>query len=341
MASNQGRPEGRADEERWSRWRRVQYIGSTFFVELVLGCVISLASIVGSLFAPLKVTVVSHYAVTESALAADAVEGRIRAGWRGPGTVAVRRMTMTDTVGGGSCNRGALEVETTLRAHWWRVGSLMGEIGQAANQLGLGAPCTGVQVRLAPVFTWQSVMTGTSALAPLLLFLAWRSRRGRPWLINWADWTPRVDLRGAIRWGLGVGVLAIVCGFTIEWLGQLAGLAGGSESPQLAHKTHAELLWLAPLFVFGAPVFEEFVFRAWMLERFRRIMPAWLALIVTTLAFVAVHVPQGAVPALEIASAGVLLGLTWLWTRSWLACALAHGLYNGAVLLTLLAALPS
>ncbi len=108
-----------------------------------------------------------------------------------------------------------------------------------------------------------------------------------------------------------------------------------------AEKTRAELLWLAPLFVVCAPVVEEYVFRAWMLERFSRVMPAWLALVLTALAFAAVHVPQDAVPALELAVGGALLGLTWLWTRSWLACALAHGFYNGAVLLALWVALPS
>ncbi|NCT67486.1 MAG: CPBP family intramembrane metalloprotease [Rhodanobacteraceae bacterium] len=320
----------------------MRYVGVTLAVELVLGCVITLASVIGSVFAPLKFAVVTHYHVTESPLIVSAMEARIRADWPGPGTATVRPMSSTGGAVGGACGPHTLELETTVRGGRWSSGTLLAEIERAANQIGLGTPCDGAQIRMRPVFTWQAVMvTGTSVVAPLLLFLVWCSRRGRPWLINWADWTPRVDRRGALRWGITLGGVAIVCGFTIEWLGQLADFAGGSESMQLADKTRSELLWLAPLFVVGAPIFEEYVFRAWMLERFRRVMPAWLALVWTALAFAAMHVPQGVVPALELASGGLLLGLTWLWTRSWLACALAHGVHNGAVLMALLVALPS
>ena len=108
-----------------------------------------------------------------------------------------------------------------------------------------------------------------------------------------------------------------------------------------ASLTRADVPWLAPLFVFFAPVVEEYVFRAWMLERFRRVMPTWLALGLSSLGFAAMHLPQHIWLALVLAVVGLVLGLNWLRTRSWLACVVAHSFYNGVVLTSMWAAFSS
>ena len=329
------------DRRRWSLLRRAQYIGSTFVLELVLVCVFVLVSIVALVFSPFQANVTTSYRVTESLLAQSSME-RIKATWTGPGVLAVRPMPDTSRGDDDSCGPYALELETSMRVYAWSGSAPYRGIERAAGEAGLKTPCTGARNLINPTSTFRTTLVaGTGVLALLLMFLAWRSRRGRPWLINWSDWSPRVDSPGALRWGLGVGAVAIAFALGITWLGQLVGLADATESMLWVGKTRAEVLALAPLAVLAAPIAEEYVFRAWMLERFGRVMPTSLALLLIAVGFAALHVPQDIVAALTILGVGLLLGLLWLRTRSWLACAVAHGIYNTAVLIVLMLSLPA
>ena len=322
--------------------QRTRYIGATLALELVLGGFLTLISVAGLFFAPMEIAATTHYRVAGGDAAAAATLERARANWSGPGTTTMRVVPLVAPGAGNSCGSQTLEVETVVRGGGRQARDLLAGVERAAAAVDLGAPCDGARVRFHSLLDWQSAMgMGRNLLAPLLLFLVWRSRRGRPWLIDWADWTPRVDLRAALRRGAGVGGLSAAIAFGLAGLGQLAGLESGAEATFATGMMRASLPWLAPLFVVCAPLVEEYLFRAWMLERFRRVMPAWLALVLSTLAFVALHVPNGVLQALAIASAGLLFGLTWLRTRSWLACTLAHGVHNGALWIVLWAALPA
>lgn len=322
-------------------WRqRARYIGATLALELVLGGILTLGAILGTFLAPTQFVVVTQYRVADNVSAA-AMEQRVSSAWTGPGVATARPLPAADEPGGSVCGPHAIEVETVVRAHAFGARDLLAEVTRAAQDAGLATPCSGARVRMSPAFGWQTVaMTGNGLVAPLLLVLVWRSRRGRPWFIDWADWTPQVNGRGAVLWGIGTGVAAVACALGILWLSQLGGLPLGPESMSEASWTRADVPWLAPLFVCFAPVVEEYVFRAWMLERFRRVMPTWLALALSSLAFAAMHAPQHVALALVFAVAGLLLGLNWLRTRSWLSCVLAHGFYNGVVLTVMWVALP-
>ncbi len=78
----------------------------------------------------------------------------------------------------------------------------------------------------------------------------------------------------------------------------------------------------------AAPIYEEYLFRAWALERYRRALPAWLALALSSFWFVLPHAPGNLADAGMLFGGGIVLGLLWLRTRSLPACIIAHGLYN-------------
>jgi|GEM_PF-3389290 len=328
------------DGQRQDWHRRVRYIGGTLALELVLGGILTLASIIGLFFAPVEIVVTTRYRVDGDSLIASRVVEHVTENWSGSEATTIRVVPVA--VAGSSCGPQALEIRTVARARNLEARDLLADAERAAKDAGLGAPCEGARIRINPIPGLRSLTAiGADLIAPLLLFLVWRSRRGRPWLIDWADWTPRVDLGGAFRWGVGIGALDTAIMLGMAWLAQLAGLGQGSEAILIQGMKRADQPWLVPLFVVCAPLVEEYVFRAWMLERFRRVMPAWLALALSALAFMIMHVPHGVVSALVITSAGLLFGLTWLRTRSWLACTLAHAFHNSAVLIALWMALPA
>jgi len=328
-----GTASSQVDEERQNWRQRARYVGATLAFEFVLGGVLTLAAIFGSLLAPTEFVINIRYRVADDGPSAAAMEQRVRAAWTRLGAATIRPLPVEGVLGTSPCGPQAVEIETVVRAHALAVGDLLADVGRAAQDAGLDAPCSGAQVRIGPAFGWQiSMMSGNSFVAPLLLILVLRSRQGHPWLFDWADWTPQVNWSGALRWGIGTGVAACVCALGILWLSQLGGLSLSPEAMPEMSLTRVDVPWLAPLFVFFAPVVEEYVFRAWMLERLRRVMPTWLGLALSALAFMIMHVPHGVVSALVITSAGLLFGLTWLRTRSWLACVVAHSFYNGVVL---------
>lgn len=81
-----------------------------------------------------------------------------------------------------------------------------------------------------------------------------------------------------------------------------------------------------------APIFEEVVFRAWLLEAWRKVMPPALALFLTAVLFSLAH-PSGLMVNTLLLLPGLALGLIWLKTRSLSACITAHATWNGLVLL--------
>ncbi len=80
-----------------------------------------------------------------------------------------------------------------------------------------------------------------------------------------------------------------------------------------------------------APLCEEIIFRAWLLEAWRKFVGPWLALVMSAVAFSLVH-PMGLVANLIFIIPGLLLGALWLKTRSLITCISTHALYNAFVL---------
>ena len=76
-----------------------------------------------------------------------------------------------------------------------------------------------------------------------------------------------------------------------------------------------------------APLTEEIIFRAWLLEAWERIWGRWIALPVSALCFSLVH-PMDPLANVLYLVPGVVLGYLWLKTRSLMACTTAHATYN-------------
>lgn len=79
------------------------------------------------------------------------------------------------------------------------------------------------------------------------------------------------------------------------------------------------------------PLIEEIVFRAWLLEAWRKVIGPGAALMLSSVMFSLIH-PMGVVENLIFLLPGILLGLLWLRTRSLPACCIAHGGYNALVI---------
>ncbi len=202
-----------------------------------------------------------------------------------------------------------------------------------AYAVGLGPQCGGMRAHMDSMRSVEGQgWLMPVLLAPLglvILLFNWISRRGRrPLWLDWADWQPRVDWVKALRLGAGYGMVALL---VVMGLGALAGLAGWLEDkPQMSIALeHWPWLIFASFF---APILEEFIYRAWLLERLTRAMRDSTALLVSTAAFAAVHVPSSIFEWSNFFLVGLVYGLLWLRTRSLLAVSIAHGLYNGLLL---------
>ena len=136
----------------------------------------------------------------------------------------------------------------------------------------------------------------------------------------------------------GLPFRALGCAFTRGWLkhlivglifgaltliaGVLVAVTGGGLSFQMnrEHGWSAIFLTLGiSLAVFTvAAAFEEALFRGYMLQTFARAQLAWLAIILTSLFFAAVHIGNpgaGAISTINTAIAGVWFGVAYMKTR--------------------------
>jgi membrane protease YdiL (CAAX protease family) len=147
-----------------------------------------------------------------------------------------------------------------------------------------------------------------------------------------AQGVPRVFGPGAgraIGWGLGGGLTAAGAGAAY-----LAAIhrAGGLPSFFEAEKLHplGLGLWVIPLAVLAAPVFEEFIFRGLVFGGLRRSVRPGLAALASAAIFAIVHPPSAVPPVFVLA-----LCAATVYQRSGLLLApiLTHALYNAAVLL--------
>ncbi len=296
-------------------------------------CVV-VAMILGSLSAvvlPYKFEFSTYFVRGDTDISLDEVRNRISDSERRyPGIDLAVTVLEGDAGAPSECGTASVLLNTSIHARFWRGRDIDDAIIRRAHEAGLGAVCSRTSAITSSSGT-LSVSAGQSVIAPVILVLIWRSRRGgRPFRVNWSDWSPNVSLRGALSWGVAGGA---VVSLAVLASGSIAVAVGVSKDvPVLLPATTPELLALVPLMVIGAPIFEEFVFRAWLLERLGRDLPAWAALVLSTGAFVAAHLPQSILEWVVLFTAGLVLGLLWWRTRSLIACIVAHGFYNAVVL---------
>jgi len=128
--------------------------------------------------------------------------------------------------------------------------------------------------------------------------------------------------------GVASGVVAGIFGLAYLYA---IGSLGLLEDVTRNNKSYMDLgLWVIPLGVIAAPIFEEFIFRGLIFGGLRRSFSFWPASLASAAIFAILH------PALAIVPVFVL-GLATAWTyertRSLLAPMIVHAVYNAAVIM--------
>ena len=148
----------------------------------------------------------------------------------------------------------------------------------------------------------------------------------------------RINWRGSwFLWGLGgyfVAVPLVVLVSLINqqlWQGQ-----GGSNSMLESVLEGRDNVALAVFFgtaAIAAPVFEEIVFRGFLLPSLTRYLPVWGAIAASAFLFAVAHLSVSEI--LPLATLGSVLGFVYTRSRNLLAPMLLHSLWNSGTLLSL------
>lgn len=304
-------------------------VSRTLVVAVVL---IALSSVLAAVFSlgglQNYVFTTSHVASAEGASPARIRAAVVQVSGLRPDQVELKPMA-ADAPAFAACGAAALTLQVAFQATTWASSDIQGSALRAAQAEGLGQECAGMHISIQRTPGPLISPVGSAAVALLILILMWRSRRGHlAFGVHWYDWTPRMTSSAAVAWGAVAAVAMIAMGSALS---RLAGVLGTEADWSNVPGTRRELLAMLPLTVVAAPIFEEFVFRAWMLERLARAWRPWIALLASSAAFAVVHAPDNAILASGLFSLGLVLGLLWWRTRSFLACVVAHALYNAAV----------
>lgn len=149
----------------------------------------------------------------------------------------------------------------------------------------------------------------------------------------------RIDWKGSwFFWGLGGYFAALPLVILVSqinakiWQGQ-----GGSNpvlSIALQEKNGTAIVILFLMAAVAAPIFEEILFRGFLLASLTRYVPAWGAIALSALIFGIVHLSLSEVLPLTVL--GMVLGFVYVRSRNLLASMLLHGLWNSGTLLSLL-----
>ncbi len=138
-------------------------------------------------------------------------------------------------------------------------------------------------------------------------------------------------------WGIGGYLTAIPIVFLVSFLNQQIWQGKGGSNPLLLLTLQSQdKIAIAILFVtasIAAPIFEEILFRGFLLPSLTRYLPVSGAIIVSGLVFAIAHLSLA--ETLPLATLGIILGIVYTRSRSLLASILVHGLWNTGTLFTL------
>jgi ABC-2 type transport system permease protein len=122
--------------------------------------------------------------------------------------------------------------------------------------------------------------------------------------------------------GIAAGLVAALAGivylFALQWSGALEAARQASDYLSLG-------LWVVPLALLAAPLFEEFLFRGLIFGGLRRSFGFWPAALASSAIFAFVHPPISVVPVFVL---GLATAYSYDRTRGLLAPMIAHAVYN-------------
>ena len=138
-------------------------------------------------------------------------------------------------------------------------------------------------------------------------------------------------------WGFGGYLVAIPCVLLVSLINQQIWHGQGGSNPLLYLALQAQdKVALAIFFItasVAAPVFEELIFRGFLLPSLTRYFSVTTAIILSGFLFAIAHLSLAEV--LPLATLGIILGVVYTRSRNILAPMLLHGLWNSGTLLSL------
>ncbi len=150
------------------------------------------------------------------------------------------------------------------------------------------------------------------------------------------DWF-RLKGNNWLLWGVGGYLVAIPSVFLVSIINQQLWQGQGGSNPLLFLALKAQDQVALAIFFFtasvAAPVFEEIMFRGFLLPSLTRYLPVWGAIIVSALIFSFAHLSLAEV--LPLATLGIILGFVYTRSRNLLSSILIHSLWNSGTLLSL------
>ncbi|WP_346290502.1 type II CAAX endopeptidase family protein [Sphaerothrix gracilis] len=196
--------------------------------------------------------------------------------------------------------------------------------------LGINALALGSRGRALYAMSYYLLM---AAIGIGVLFLSVRSYRPLPqgwfrfrWDGNW--W----------KWGLGGYLVALPLMIGVSVLNQQLWQGQGGSNPLLQtvleESDQISLLIFFLTAAVAAPLFEEVLFRGFLLPSLTRYMPVWGAIALSSFIFAAAHLSLSEV--IPLMTLGAILGFVYTRSRSLLAPMLLHSLWNGATMIGLL-----
>ncbi|NEP38454.1 MAG: CPBP family intramembrane metalloprotease, partial [Okeania sp. SIO2H7] len=148
----------------------------------------------------------------------------------------------------------------------------------------------------------------------------------------------KFNLRGGwFLWGLGGYFVALPMVILISLINQQLWQGQGGSNPILPIALKGQDgLALAMFYVtasIAAPVFEEIMFRGFLLPSLTKYMPVWGAIVASGFLFAIAHLNISEV--LPLAVLGIILGVVYTRSRNLLSSMLLHSLWNTGTLLSL------
>ena len=159
----------------------------------------------------------------------------------------------------------------------------------------------------------------------------------KPYLPLPKDWF-KIDWRGGwFLWGFGGYLTAVPLVILVSLINQQIWQGKGGSNPILELALQGQD-WVALTLFFvtasiAAPIFEEIMFRGFLLPSLTKYLPMWGAILASSLLFAVAHLNISEV--LPLAILGTVLGVVYTRSRNLLSSILLHSLWNGGTLLSL------
>ncbi|OKH40376.1 abortive phage infection protein [[Phormidium ambiguum] IAM M-71] len=140
-----------------------------------------------------------------------------------------------------------------------------------------------------------------------------------------------------VFWGFGGYVAALPLVIVVSLINQQVWQGQGGSNPLLSLALEGkDLVALGIFFVtaaIAAPIFEEILFRGFLLPSLTRYLPVWGAIVVSSLLFAIAHLSLSEV--LPLTTLGIVLGVVYTRSRNLLASIFLHSLWNSGTLISL------